>query len=171
MERRGDYWFKNFLGIGAVLVCFLLLLSALRLAPVDAQQPPPSADTNREQELDTKISAFFTAFMRGNTESAFQELLWQSPFGSASAGSALVDLRNKAEETKTEFGDIYRWEKFETKRFGEDVVMVRYVLKHEQYPVLWTFVFYRKPSSTTSMTMTNPNAWVLVQLRFDTDIM
>jgi hypothetical protein len=166
MERKYEPLYKIFFGVGAALLCVLLLLSALRMAPADAQTQPP-ADTGREQELDARIVNFFRTLAGGDSRTAFEELLRGSPLGSPSAGSQSTELRNKVEELKTDFGEILNWERYEAKRIGDDIVLVRHILKYEQYPVIWTFKFYRKPSNTPSMT----NPWVLIELHFDTNIL
>jgi hypothetical protein len=89
----------------------------------------------------------------------------------------MAELRNKVTECKEQFGDILNWEKIEEKKLGNDVVVFRYVLKYDQYPVIWTFAFYRKPplSSSTPTTISLPstpsNPWMLVGLRFGEEIL
>ena len=169
MKRHYDYLYKSRYVIGSVLICFVLLLITFRTIQVDAQSPGASAEINRETALDIRIGSFFETLKRGNPPSAFEELLLQSPLGSASAGSQISELQNQVGELRKDFGDILNWDKYETKWLGEDVAVVRYILKYEQCPVLWSFAFYRMPASTPSMTMTNP--WVLVALHFDTSLL
>ena len=185
MKRRCGHWHRNFWGIGAVLVCFLLLLSSLRIVPADAQQPdpadaqqaPPTADINTEQELDcieqeldNRIGAFFTAIMEGNTESAFQEILRQSPLNVGRPKSIIAGFPSQLDTLQTDVGNICGWEKYETKRIGENVIGIQYIAKHEQAPLFWVFVFYRTPSTTSSMTMSDPNAWVITQIKWKADL-
>jgi hypothetical protein len=66
-------------------------------------------------------------------------------------------------------GAILSFEKLDTKRIGTSITLVQYVLMYDRHPVVWTFAFYRKPSSTPSITTSSPT-WVLVELRFDTDM-
>jgi len=171
MKRQHDHLYKSFYSIGAVLICFLLLVFAFRAIPVDAQPSAFSSDPSREQGLDTRIQTFFETLKRGNSSSAFDAILEQSPLGSSGAGSKISELQKQVEELKNDFGDILNWEKHETKRMGEDVIVVQYILKYERYPVIWSFAFYRNPAGTSSMTMTTSNPWVLVELRFDTNIL
>jgi hypothetical protein len=169
MKRQYDHLYKSLCVIGAVLICFFLLFPAFRMIQVDVQSSGASAETNRETALDIRIGSFFETLKRGKSPSAFEELLLHSPLGSASAGSQIAELQNQVDELRKDFGDILNWEESETKRMGKDVVVVQYILKYEQCPVLWSFVFYRAPTSAPSMTMTNP--WILVELRFDTNIL
>ena len=162
MERRYNHLYKSFYGIAAVAVCLLLLFPIFRLI---AQVPP---DAGKEQELSARIQTFFTALSRGNSASAFEELLRQSPLNSPNAGMELTKVRNKVEECKNQFGEIVRWEKYDCKQIGEDIIVIRYILKYDQYPVIWTFAFYRKPSSTSSLS--SSSIWTLVEVDFGTNL-
>ena len=172
MKRTYDHLYKSLYVIGVVLIGFMLFLPVFRVVQVDAQSPGSATDTNRETTLvDTRIVSFFETLKRGNSFSALEDILIQSPLGSSGAGSQISELQKQVDESRKDFGDILNWEKYDTKRMGEDVVVVQYILKHDQCPVIWSFAFYRKPVSASSMTMTNPNPWVLVELRFDTNIL
>ena len=175
MKRRCDYWHRNFWGIGATLVCLLLLLSWLRIASADAQPSPPTADINTEQELDcieqelhTRINTFFTAIMEGNTELAFREILKQSPLTVGRPAIAIAGMPSQLEMQKKDVGNIYGWDKYEAKRIGENVIAIQYITKHEQFPLFWVFVFYRTPSSSSDMS--DPNAWVITQIKWKGDL-
>jgi hypothetical protein len=167
MERRYDHLYKRLYGIGAAVVFVLLLFPAFRLLPTGAQAPT-TPDAGREQELSARVQTFFTALSRGNSAPAFEELLRQSPLNAAAAGTELARMRNKVEEFKTQFGDILRWDKHDVKQIGEDIIVMRYILKYDQYPVIWTFAFYRKPSTASSLG--NSNVWTLVEVHFDTNL-
>jgi len=169
MEQQYNQRYRNLLGIGAVLICFLLLLPALRFMPADAQSQSTSADISRDIELDDRVRAFFDSLQRENLSAAFEGLLVQSPLSSPAAMQQHTDLRNKVAEARNQFGEILNWEKYDTKPIGTDVVIVRYVLKYDQYPVIWTFMFYRKPSSSPGIP--NPNRWVVVGLQFDPNLL
>jgi hypothetical protein len=168
MERQYNHLYKKLYSIGAALGCLLLLLLVLRFLPADALSQP-AIDINREQELDTRIRTFFGALSRENSSSAFEELLRGSPLGSSNANLQTTDLRNKVDELGQQFGGIIDWEEYEIKRMGKDVIVMRYILKYDQYPIIWTFAFYRKPTSTSSLTTSN--SWVLIELRYDTNIL
>ena len=175
MERRYNHLYKNLCGMGVVVVCFLLLLPALRFIPADAQTTPP-ADPASERELDTRIVTFFRALMRSNS-SALDEFLRRSVFSASGMDSPSVEqLRTEIDKAKTEFGEIIDFERIEFKRVGEDVYVFRYILKYEQHPVMWKFTFYRKPSGTSSLStgttspLATPNPWILIDLRFGIDM-
>ena len=176
MKQLCNYWHKNFWGIGVTLVCCLLLLSLLRIGSADAQQSTPSADINTEQkldcieqELDNRINAFFTALMEGNTESAFREILRQSPLLAGRARIAIAGAPSQFEMLQEEeLGNLCGWEKIESKRIGESVIAFQYVGKHERYAQHWLFVFYRTPSTTSNMS--DSDIWVITQMHSDTEL-
>ena len=186
MERQNDHLYKNFFSIIAVVICFLLMVPVFRLIPADAQQTLSTVDASREQALETKILTFFDELKRGSP-SAIDNFLrnTNSPlvppqispgiFSPPTPSSPLTtDLRTKVDDCKKQFGDILNWEKIEDKKTGNDIIVYRYVLKYDQYPVIWTFAFYRKPSSSTaSSSLTSPsgNVWTLIGLHFNIDIL
>lgn len=168
MERQHKKLYTIFCVLGTMLVCFLLLLPSLRLKPVGAQSQTLT-DTGREHDLDVKIRSFFDTLAKENSALAFEGLLRQSPLNSFDASQASTDLRNKVDELQTQFGGILGYEKYDLNRVGEDIVIIRYVLKYEHHPTVWTFTFYRKPALTTSLTNTS-NSWGVVEVNFDTDM-
>jgi len=168
MERQYRYLYTNIFGIGVASLCCLLLLPTVWFLPVGAQSQPP-ADTSRD-EFGPRILSFFETLRRGHSTLAFDALLQGSPLISApESGVQLIELRTRVEDSQEQFGNIFDWERLETKRIGANIALVRYVLLYDHYPVIWTFTFYRKPPLTTSTTVPNPN-WVLITIHFDTDM-
>lgn len=165
MARQYDLLYKNLYGIGAALVFLLLLLPTLRLMPTNAQISP-TADISKELGLDAKISDFFISLKKGNRDPALEELLRQSAYSASYAET--TNLRKEIEKAGTQFGEIQTWERYEVKQIGSDIILVRYILKYDRYPVMWTFLFYRKPSGTLGMTDPRP-PWELIELYFDTN--
>jgi len=162
MERQYGNWYRNLFGTGAVLLCILLLLILLRFPPSGVQA---QSDTGRD-EFEQRMQTFFDAVARSSSASALSELLRSSPLGSPDASEQLAELQRGVEELEKQFGAVLNWEKLDTtKRIGNNIAVVRYVLMYEQYPVVWTFTFYRKPSLTSGS-----NPWVLVELHFDTNM-
>jgi len=173
MKQHYNPLYKSFCGVGAALICLMLLLSALRLLPTDAQILS-SVDVSGDSDLDAKIKSFFATLASGNSDSAFEELLRQSPLGSSGTNPQAAEQRNEmrnqtdALKAQSQFGEIIHWEKYETKSIGNDITLIRYILKYERYPVIWTFTFYRKPAVASSFSPSN--SWVIIGLDFDTNL-
>ena len=166
MERSHKHLYKNLFIMGTVVLCFLLLLPSLRLLPVGVQAQP--TDANRD-EFDVRIQAFFESLRRGPSTPAFDELLRGGPLGTPEAVEESTKLQHSVADLQERLGAILSFEKLDTKRVGTSITLVRYVLMYDRHPVVWTFAFYRKPSSTPSITTPSPT-WVLVELHFDTDM-
>ena len=156
------------------MMLLLLALPSVPVVPVGAQGTVTPQDTTRE--FDDKIRTFFDQLKSGSTTIAFDTLLLNSPLGSSTASGPISDMRARFEETKKNlFGEILDSERHSSKRIGEDIVVVRYILKCENYPMIWTFTFYRKPLSSGSVssgsTSTgNKNSWNLIEMRFDSNL-
>ena len=166
MERKHDRLYKNLFSIGVALVCVLLLLSVLRTVPAGAQS---SLDSSTVQLLDTRITTFFRALQQEGataSTSVFTDFLGQSPLGSDE--SQVTTLRRDVNALIGQFGDILHWERYDTRQIGTNTIVIRYVLLYDQYPVIWSFAFYRKPSLTPGI---NPNPWTLVGLQFDPNLL
>ena len=160
MERKHDRLYKNLFGIGVALVCFLLLLSVLRTVPAGAQS---TMDSGVIQGLERRIETFFGELRRTTPAptSVFTDFLDQSPLGSDA--QRVTELRGNVNAMSGQFGDILHWERYDTRQIGANTIVIRYVLLYDQYPVVWSFVFYRKPSMTPGI---NTNLWILVELQF-----
>ncbi|MDR1964898.1 MAG: hypothetical protein LBQ50_14090 [Planctomycetaceae bacterium] len=160
MSKRNRRQLQYLLGGGTILLLFLLLIPSIPVHQAGAQ--PASGDSYKE--LDDKIKTFFDTLLSGNTTNAFENLLLQSPLGSSSA--PVAEVRTKLDETKKQVGDFHAYEFYQAKPVGKDIVLIRYILKCEYYPVIWTFTFYRKPSLQGS----TGAPWQLVEMRFDSNL-
>ncbi|MDR0703395.1 MAG: hypothetical protein LBF88_00230 [Planctomycetaceae bacterium] len=161
MSKQNIRRLQYLLGGGTLLLfLFLLFLPSMLLRPAEAQ---PVID-NSHKELEDKIRAFFVQLINGNTTNAFEDLLLQSPLGSSSA--PVAEIRTKLDETKKHVGEFHTYEQYHSKSIGKDIVLMRYILKGEYYPVIWTFTFYRKSSLQGS----TGTSWQLIELRFDSNL-
>ena len=69
--------------------------------------------------------------------------------------------------TSSEIGRIQDHEKINEKPVGKDVLLLKYLTKHDNAPVSWSFTFYRSPRAASSPSGTG---WSLIFVRFDTDL-
>ena len=152
------------------LVCFPLLPALPLQTEVAESQSPITVpnDPSGEHETDVRIQAFFNALMKENSSSAYDELLRQSLFTPIEAAQLSTQFRNRLAEVSVRFGGIVDYKKYETKWIDEDIVLSRYILKHENSPTTWMFGFYRTPTTTTGIT--NDNPWRLIVINIEADV-
>jgi hypothetical protein len=152
------------------LVGFSLLLSAPHFQTVEAQSlSPPTVpnDICEEHETDAKVQTFFNAIIKENSSSAYDELVRQSAFLPTEKEQIAMQMRNRLAEVSVRYGEMLDYKKYGTRRIDEDIVLSQYILKCENAPILWTFGFYRKQ---TTSDITNDAPWLLFQLNLDTDV-
>ncbi len=147
-----------------LLAGLLLLAATLATLPACAQEKAEATDPV-VTKLDQRMTRFLDNIVAGDVSDAFGDLL---------AGSQLVEqqpavnaLIGKAKEINQRYGQSREHEQLSTKRVGKDLVLVRYLLKCEKFPVIWHVVFYRnfaRPAGATEDT------WVVISVRFDTQI-
>jgi hypothetical protein len=117
--------------------------------------------------LDGKVKQFLEAVSMGDAQSAYQRLLAGSPL--AKQTEAVKTLVEKTQGLKAKYGEYRTFERIAAKRVGNDLVLLKYLYKCEQFPVVWYFTFYRTPQRIEAATET-PGAWRTVIVRFDTDL-
>jgi len=141
---------------GLVLVCGAVpARSAQEVPPVD-----PVVDA-----LQASASRFLEDVAAGKVQSAYEQLLTGSPL--LQQTEALEQVVEKIKGLQEKVGACRGYEAVGSKRLGSDVVLLRYVVKCDEFPVVWTFVFYRPPSVQPPPAEA---AWRVVGVRFDTDL-
>ncbi len=145
-------------------VVLLLLIVTAPARSATAQDEPEVADPV-VTKLDQRMSRFLDSIAAGNVGDAFSDLL---------AGSQLVEqqpavnaLVAKAKEINQRYGQSREHEQLSAKRVGKDLVLVRYLLKCEKFPVIWHVVFYRNFARAAGAT---EDTWVVISVRFDTQV-
>ena len=150
-----------------VVVCLLgipvFLLAAARLVP---GQEPPGKDTVVDS-LDARVRPFLEAVSQGDTQKAYDELLRGSPLLMKKT-EALKTLIQQTNELETRFGRYRNFERIDARRIGNDLAVMKYLYKCEDYPVVWYFTFYRLPSG--SETPAEESGWRVIIVRFDTEL-
>lgn len=117
------------------------------------------------QSLDNQADVFFNTISQGQVDDAFDALLIDSPVMKRS--SAMTELKQRTKELEQRFGRYRSHEQIASRRIGQDVVILRYLYKCENFPVAWYFTFYRTPHPDQ---MPPTSSWKLITLRFDTQI-
>jgi len=128
-----------------------------------AQQP--AATDPLLESLQARADQFLADVAAGEVQTACEQFLSGSPLLKQS--EAVEKLVEKIQALKQQVGACRAYEMVTARRIGSDVVLMRYVVKCDDFPVVWSFVFYRPPAAEPA---TGENAWRVVSLRFDTQI-
>ena len=143
-----------------------------------------STGSSVEEFLERKVGIFFRDLEQPNISTvsvatAFEEL-FRDDSSTSRTSSDEVESMSKSfmELSDSGIGRLYSSEKIDAKPVGKDVIFLRYLAKHENAPVLWTFQFYCYPSprgtgSTTTGTGTltsSTSGWNLNRVHFDMDL-
>lgn len=117
---------------------------------------------------DLRVKAFLDNLSNKQTpvEQTFETLLKGGPL--AGKKQAIEALVARSAELESRYGQFRAAERIETKRIGNDVLLVKYLYKCDNFPVVWYFTFYRdqRPATATSTT----RSWSVIAVRFDTEI-
>ena len=127
-----------------------------------AQQPDPVLEF-----LNTKAVDFLGGIgSESGVDKSFEVLLTSSPLQNDQGKMQMMVARTK--ELRTKYGEFRKVTPVSSRRVGENLVLLKYLYECERYPVVWYFTYYRvfKANETPRDT----ENWVLVALRFDTDL-
>jgi hypothetical protein len=140
-----------------------LLIGCVAVSAASAQEKPDPV----LELLDGKVKQFLEAVSMGEAQSAYQRLLAGSPL--AKQTDAVKTLVEKTQGLKFKYGEYRTFERIAAKRVGSDLVLMKFLYKCEQFPVIWYFTFYRTPQRIEGAAETS-GAWRAVIVRFDTDL-
>lgn len=122
------------------------------------------------KELEDKVKSLFDEMISSSsTTKAFDDWLVANLSVSISGSQSVDDMKIKLADIKKKFGEYRGYDRIAVKPYGDDLVMVHYLLKCDYHPVVWSFTFYRRPIAAGSVS-TTPNPWHLIGLRFDTNL-
>jgi len=127
-------------------------------APGDEAADPAVA------KLDDTMGRFFELLGKGDAAKALNDLLKDS--GLLRQSDALKGLLEKSKDLDKKYGRYRGFDRIDAKRIGKDLILVRYLYKCEEFPVVWTVAFYRDFKRGD----VDANSWGIVSLRFDTDL-
>jgi hypothetical protein len=153
---------RSFLVVFPAAVALGLLAFGLALA-----QEPAAPKDEVLDALDARVRPFLEAVSQGDTQKAYDDLLRGSPLllKKAEAVKALVERTN---QLPSRFGRYRNFERIDVKRVGKDLVLLKYLYKCEDFPVVWYFTFYRPPAGTEAPA--EEAAWRVIIVRFDTEL-
>ena len=121
--------------------------------------------------LHEKVDSFFKNLAGGGPtqitavtpDEAFDALLVGSPLIDPRQRQSLVDRTSQFDD---KYGRFISSERIAAKRVGQHVVVLKYLYKAENFPVVWTFTYYRN-FKLLDRTVETEN-WIVIAVRFDT---
>lgn len=118
--------------------------------------------------LRASISTFFENLSDSNKGSrkALEDLMKNSPV--SSDDKLIGELANLMKEINTRYGNYLSFEPIGVKSVGNDLIIVRYLYRCQNYPLVWYFTFYRN-GSASDPAGTNSH-WMLIGLRFESNL-
>lgn len=116
--------------------------------------------------LGARATHFLDSVSGGQTQSAYQDLLAGSPL--LKQAEALKTLVSRTVELEPKYGRYRGCERIGSRRVGNDLVLLKYLYKCDNYPVLWYFTFYRTPAPGDLSP--EDDTWRVITVRFDTEL-
>jgi len=164
----------SFLFLFVILAVFSVLLGS-RFFPLSEQVRAQTTPTTAEERLDLRVGQFFRD-LQSNTPggTVFADFFRDGSQVVRTASDAVETMSSRYTDLILDIGRLHDFEKIESQTFGNDVIVLRYISKHDNAPVLWSFRFYRPPRPTSTATSTPPSSpsgstWNLILVRFDTN--
>ncbi len=121
-----------------------------------------AADTRAKTFLDNLSSK------QATVEQTYETLLKGGPL--AGKKQAIESLVMRSGELETRYGKFRASERIEAKRIGADVLILKYLYKCDNFPVVWYFTFYRDQRPASPAATTTTRTWSVIAVRFDTEI-
>jgi hypothetical protein len=149
------------LGLGLLTVSMLFGV----VHPAPGQERPAAKDPTLAV-LEARASQFLEGVSLSQSQTACQELLAGSPL--LKQTEALKSLVEKTKELEKKYGHYRAFEQIAAKHVGSDLVVLKYLYKCEQLPVVWYFTFYR--TSAPGEAPPEKDAWRVITVRLDTEL-
>ena len=131
---------RRLVAAGLLLVSLSPWTARTAIGQSPAEEPDPVLTV-----LDEKVQSFLGDVQSGQTkadyETALDGLLAGSQLGTAA--EAKDELIGKTADLSKRFGACRGYEQVAAKRVGQDLVLMKYLYKCENFPVVWYFTFYR----------------------------
>ena len=130
-------------------------------------QQTPTSDDSTIVALDGRVGRFLEAVSIGDTERAYADLLVGSRL--AQQKDAVLKLVEKTGQLQSQFGKYQSFERIGAERIGQDLVLMTYLYKSADFPVVWHLVFYHGSASAAD-SLPKADSWRVISVRFDTDL-
>lgn len=151
---------------------FLAVFSVFTLiSPLLFAQNGTAPTTAEIEALQATIKTFFETISdeAAGPQKGLEELLKNSPLLREEKDKTIQALSNNIREISRRFGAYLSFEPIGVKTIGRDLVVLRYLYKCQDYPVVWYFTFYRPISPTPAEGMT-ARPWSLVYFYYDSNL-
>lgn len=123
--------------------------------------PVQAQDDEVLESLDQRVTTLFNAIGdRAGIRDAVQEFV---AGGALEQQRAIDSLVQQIEPFENRYGRLVEAERVAARAAGKDLWLLTYLYKTEQIPVIWRFVYYRRPDRTEL------SDWRVVSISFDTD--
>lgn len=133
------------------LIMFVsFVLTAIVLTPLVSAEELPSG-------IKAKIDLFFQQVQKGELQPALEKITEGGMVGNNEA--QLKNLVAQIMNAVNLYGTITSYEYVQSSMVGESLCQAVFLSKNVQYPLRWTFIFYK---STTD--------WILINIEFDDNI-
>lgn len=137
-----------------------------------AAQTPPAGAAPAVSEYDALHAAVKTFFENisdpaGGPKKGLEEILKSSPLTGEEKEKTITALSNNIREISLRYGTYLSFESIGIRAIGRDLVVLRYLYKCQNYPVVWYFTFYR-PTAAGGDTASRP--WLLVHFYYDSNL-
>jgi len=148
-----------------LLILVGILIGQYCFSPVAAQQT--TVIGNDLDSLHASIGNFFENLSDPNKsiKKTLDDFLKNSPL--VNDEKITNDIATKIKDINTTYGSYVAYEPIDVKSVGTDLIVIRYLYKCRNYPVLWYFTYYRpssKPGDVSSVT------WSLIGFRYDSNL-
>lgn len=124
------------------------------------------ADDIEIESLTQRTNLFFESLSsQVDQKAAFDNLIQGGPLSVAERDGDVLELVERHKRLLEKYGArVGEPERISVKRFGQDLVLLKYLYKTENFPIVWYFTYYR-PHPEESLPR---EGWFVVSLRFDT---
>ena len=133
---RTRNWFAILLLVGGSL------WGTLFLADSTSGQMGTSADGD-VTVLSKKIDTFFNSVSSEQVEVGYKDLLAGTLL--EKKAEAVKNLVDRTKELESRFGKFISSEEIGVEKIGKDVIVLKYLYKCDQFPIMWYFTYYRVP--------------------------
>lgn len=152
---------------GIILFAFLTLASAA----VMAQSTQTASVPTDLDGLHTTVKIFFETISdeTAGPQKGLEELLKNSPITREDREKTILALSNNIREITRRFGPCLSFESIGAKMIGRDLIVLRYLYKCRDYPVVWYFTFYRAGGDTDTESGSG-GVWTLIHFYYDSNL-